>query len=371
MVIVFNCSPEAKRALDEVMQRGEYRDYSDIINAAIMNFAVLTAEVDAGGAIVLSGQPPVVERSPGHPTEAVAKEPVLEYGSPRPIPTPTIPDIFSAAKLPAEPPAALAELPPIAVAPGHAAALDRWIFGQFSKLLPIKATCRALANLTLTEHGGFHVEKVAGQIAQEAAALGTFLAAHDKRHGLIRDDAMATGFPDAGEHGDRSRLRYANQFVAALSKQGQLSGLLAEYRLINLTGGRGQRIQLTRPGWDFAVLPNPVLDAAQASPSDRLSAEERGFLIDHISNSVPVEDFAFNTIIAYVSRGLTTPEQLDSAVKKLPAKSGISASFVTTQRSGLISRMADLGLISRIRDGVRVTYHVTEAGEAYAARPAA
>jgi hypothetical protein len=64
---------------------------------------------------------------------------------------------------------------------------------------------------------------------------------------------------------------------------------------------------------------------------------------------------------------------LDAAVKKLPVtkKDGVSDSFVTTQRSGLMSRMADLALVTRARDGVRVSYVITESGSSYAARAVA
>jgi hypothetical protein len=40
MVIVFRCSPEAKEALNELKERGGFGDYSDVINAALVNYAV-------------------------------------------------------------------------------------------------------------------------------------------------------------------------------------------------------------------------------------------------------------------------------------------------------------------------------------------
>ena len=42
-----------------------------------------------------------------------------------------------------------------------------------------------------------------------------------------------------------------------------------------------------------------------------------------------------------------------------------STSFVATQRTGAISRMTDLGLVDRRRDGVRVTYVMTKQGRKF------
>jgi hypothetical protein len=232
---------------------------------------------------------------------------------------------------------------------------------------------RAMANLLLQHPGGFPIEKIAPQVAQEAALLGQYLEAHDRQHGLKRDEALATGFPSTGENADKSRLRYANQFVASISKQGQLSGLLADLKLIGITSERTRHIQLTTPGWALAILQNPILDGPASATSDRLSNDERMLLIEHIARFVPAEDYAFRTIIQFIKQGLTTPDQLDDAVKKLPAskKENVTDAFITTQRSGLISRMADLGLISRLREGVRVSYLITDTGTMYANRSAA
>lgn len=372
MVIIFKCSPEAKKALDWAMRLGEYADYSDVINAALLNFAVLSAELGACGSMVLHSPAP---DDPREDRLAVPRMPtfvaVRDRAPDRSARDRAIPTIFLRSGIPDVPPCGFIDPPPTDFVTGQPVPLEAWVFGQYSKLLPVKASCRALANLTVAEGGGLQVERVAGQIAQEAAALGALLSGHDERHALIRDEALATGFPAADESGARSRLRYANQFVCAVSKLGQLSGLLADYRLINLTTSRTPSIQLTATGWAFARATNPFLDARQTAPSDRLSADERTILYGHIASSVPAEDFAFRTILAAIRDGVTTPDDLDAAVRKLSSKKALSDSFVTTQRSGLISRMADLGLVSRVRDGVRVSYAVTVEGDAYAARTAA
>lgn len=376
MVIIFRCSADAKQALDQVMARGGYSDYSDVINAAITNYAVLSTALDQKGSIVLPdeqlhpGSSPVprrirrtIEQPPSVVVPRSKSAPVLAG----------IPNLFLDRDLPTEPPGTLAKPPSDVFVPGQPVPVDRWIFGQYSKLLPAKASVRALARLLPDYPNGFPIEKVAPQVAQEAALLGLYLKNIDDQKALGRDEALATGFPSSGENADKSRLRYANQFVASMSKQGQLTGLLADLKLINITSERARRIQLTMTGWALAVLKNPVLDQKEPDTSERLSVGERTLLLDHISRSVPVEDYAYRTILAAISHGLQTPDALSEVVKKLPSSKpdAVSDLFITTQRSGLISRMADLGLVTRQREGVRVSYNLTESGTAYHNRPTA
>ena len=115
-------------------------------------------------------------------------------------------------------------------------------------------------------------------------------------------------------------------------------------------------------------MPNPVLDDGAADPDRRFSDDEVAFMLRHIASSVPVEDFAFRSILAAIQAGHDTPDTLDAALHQYvsPATGDrVSASFLSSQRSGAISRMADLGLVRRTRDGVRVSYAVTAAAEGF------
>lgn len=378
MVICFKCSPETKRTLDSLITSGNYSDYSDVITAALSSFAVLTAEVGKKGSVLIEGS---LDLKPGRPSQRAGLPspsdrtgPVAADGERASSAALGIPLVFSNSDLPAEPPAELAPRPTDVFVPGQAVPLDRWIFGQYNKLLPVKASCRALANLSSANRAGFEIDSVAAEVAQAAATLGIYLEAHDARHSLSRDEALATGFPSSRENGDRSRLRYANQFVASINKKGQVSGLLIDLKFINLTSNRSRRIQLTRSGWDLAGIENPILDGAQRAPADKFSQSEKAFLIDHVSNVVPTEDFAYRTILKVIKQGKDRPDQLDAALQlhvPEPKRETLSKTFVTTQRSGVISRMADLGLINRVRDGVRVSYVLTDTGEEYSRRAAA
>jgi hypothetical protein len=119
---------------------------------------------------------------------------------------------------------------------------------------------------------------------------------------------------------------------------------------------RENRVLLTEPGWYFASLPNPVLDGEQQNPTDRFSKREKDFLIEHIISYVQPERFAYRN-------GENTPSKLGQVLKAyVRGQESFTDSFLAAQRSGAISRMVELDLLSRRRDGVRVTYEATEHG---------
>jgi hypothetical protein len=144
--------------------------------------------------------------------------------------------------------------------------------------------------------------------------------------------------------------------------------LLWDYRLAGVASGNGPCLLPTEQAIDFARLTNPILDGCQIVPAQKFSAEETAFLLDHICSFVPAEQFAFRTLIQAIISGADTPDKLDEALRVLvPADTNrsLSQSFLTSQRSGALSRMADLGLIERVRRGVKVSYLVTQDGEAF------
>jgi hypothetical protein len=368
MVICFKCSSGTKKTLDELIASRAFADYSELIAAAIDNLAVLHEEVDKAGAVIIgsdAGAERIVKSrspKPEEPRSTLARPAAVER----------LPELFGRPSVAPAVPAALAPLPDDVFLSGQAVPIDRWIFGQFSKLLPAKASCRALVRSYPAPPRGFDIDKVAARIAQEAAALGEYLAGRDRHRASARDDAWAVGFPSVEDKADRSRLRYANQFVGNIGKQGALTGLLIDLKLINVAKSDPKRILLTRVGWEFGVAENPALDGGGGD--GKFTADEIQFLLEHIQRHVPVEDFAFRTILAAIRSGQDTPEKLDEACKHhVPAKrrNEITKVVITTQRTGVVSRMVDLGLVSRKRDGVRVSYVVTELGNRYADRSAA
>jgi hypothetical protein len=363
MVICFNCSPAAKTALDELIVAGEFKDRNEVISCAIENFAVLHKHVAENGTMIfdaLVGSRPTADgslrigKSPGTQHSQVSSGQMKQAAGKTPPPTP---EIFTLEDFP-DRLAAVAQPPPDRRRAGEAVPLEEWVFGQYNKLLPAKASCRAIARSLKDEPKGVDISEAAWQIADEAWALGDVLGARDVLYGFDRDSTLATAFPRTSD----GRRRYASQFVASITKEGRVSGLLVDLKLINRAEGTGSSMLLTEAGWRFAAMQNPVLDNGGERPTRRFSEEEVEFLLDHIARNVPAEDFAYRAILKAISSGADSPEKIDAALGQYvspEARANLSKPFLSTQRSGAISRMTDLGLLTRVREGVRVTYLIT------------
>ena len=366
MVVCFKCSAATKDQLDSLMKLGKYRNYSEAISLALSNQLLLQSS-GTNQAHVFEAES---EPSPVMATITEPSQEKLSASSRRPLPQfdPSdlahygVPDIFTTC--PVQPAGPIAPSPENTKSKDKEVPESEWIFGQYNKLLPAKVSCRALANL-LVGTDGLDINTTAIKVANEAAYLGLHFVMLERRHHRGRDELLSTAFP-GNSNPDKGRIRYANQFVAAINKQGQLSSLLVSLKLIGRLSDHGTKIALTQVGWDFAILRNPMLDDRDENPSSRFSEEETTFLLDHIVSTVPEERFAYTTILRALSKKHDTPEKLRIALAALEEGSGQwSPAFFANQRSGAISRMADLDLLVRDRDGVRVKYITTERGKKF------
>lgn len=361
MVLCFECSVDLKRNIDRLLGSGKYSDLSELIAVAVSNQVLLQDHAAQDGTVVFGAAPkPTPQQAPEPlaPTE-LAEQP-LELSKRR---VNGISMLFT--HRPTEPSGPVAELPADPSAdPTGVIRPSLWIFGQYNRLLPAKASCRALANL-LQEGRGIEATGAAKKIAAEATELGNYLRILDRRQGHGRDEMFCIAFPGDVDP-DKGRLRYANQFVVSVDRNGQLSGLLVDLKLINQVSAREPRISLTDAGWRFALLPNPLLDAIDDDHvRDRFTAEERNFLLDHIAASVPRERHAYLTILAAIAGGHDTPDAISAVMKELEQAPQESDSLLATQRSGAISRMSDLALLSRDREGIRVRYRISPDGDRF------
>jgi hypothetical protein len=363
IVVCVELSERVKKELDELLVRGRYKDYSEAVAVAVSNQLILQKRASETGAFIISGE----DRS--NPPEQEISSHVPVSAPPAQKPFGGIPPVFArdaAQNCQIDP----APMPNDVFPKGSKVTVDRWFFGQHNKLLPAKTSCRALAVLMVERPLGIPVAEAGPRIAKEVASVGDYLRQLDARSGASREEALATAFPTNADDSDRSRLRYANQFIGNLNTQDQLSGLLVDLKLINYLRGKEPMLLLTAPGIEFAKLTNPVLDEplrSNGAPRQRFSEEEIHFLVTHIRNHVPVEDFAFRTVLTALKSGINTPELLDQKLTDLlpSGKKKVSEAFVATQRSGVISRMSDLDMVLRRRDGIRVKYEATSRGNTY------
>ena len=277
MILCIEIDQDTKTKLDQLLKGGEYRDYSQAVAVAIVNQLLLHDRFSQGGGAL------VVDNGSTSQQNVRA-----DYVS-----VPRIPKVF---ERPAEHgDLKFAPVPGDAFVRGAAVPVDRWIFGQHNKLLPAKASCRWLANLSGTK--GIPLAKAAPDIAACSVELGDYLQSLDEKSGLTRDELLAGGFPLKSRDSEgKARLRYANQFVGSVNKHGQLSGLLIDLKLVNYVPGRDARLMLTEPGWRFAAAENPIFDLGADRPP-KFSEDEVVLLLEHIRLHVPPEDFALGRLL--------------------------------------------------------------------------
>jgi hypothetical protein len=358
MILCIQVSKRTKEEMDRLLEIGQYTDYSEAVAVSVSNQVLLHDDAVARAGLRVQAKPP--RTSKDHPHRENGHEGTTDETAPR------IPVLFS--PIAVDPVGVkVADLPCNTISFGDEVSVDQWIFGQHNKLLPVKATCRALANLllrTTTSHEGVPLSKAASEIAGEAVILGDFLRQADTAYGIPRDDTLAFAFPRSDStNSDKSRLRFASQFVGSVNSQGIFTGLPTELKLVNKDDSQTPRLLLTEAGWQLAKLANPVLDGRIDRATNRFGDEESSFLINHIVANVPSESFAFRVVLRAVIAGANTPDTLDDALEQfLPKRQfkPFTRAFLTTQRAGVVSRLSDLGLLRRIRDGIKVTYSTTE-----------
>jgi hypothetical protein len=364
MIICIECTAKTKDELDDLLRTGGYRDYSEAVALAVSNQLLLQRGAKAGhGAAAITMAEKSLRRDP-ELTEAIPS--IRASDDQEQADNTKIPVLFRIVSSDVQVGGAAA-LPNDAFTRGQKITIDRWIFGQHNKLLPLKASIRALANMCLDQGGGVPLVKASSEIATASETLGTYLKGIDQNLGLIREESLSTAFPSATMDINKSRLRFSNQFVGALNKRGQFRGFPIDLKLVNYRTPKDPKVLLTEAGWAFAALRNPVLDTVSAT-CEKLSEEERAFLIQHIRDNVPVEDFAIRTVLTAIEAGAWNPDDLDAALREyMPERSDqpFSSAFLSTQRAGAISRMTDLGLVVREREGLRVAYRASESARKY------
>jgi hypothetical protein len=363
MIICIECTAKTKDDLDNLLQIGGYRDYSEAVALAVSNQLLLhrsAKSLRGAGGITVS------EKGPVRNVGSAEVPSVRTDGDEKHVSAVEIPSLFRIVESEVRP-GNTAPFPNDAFVRGQKITIDRWIFGQHNKLLPLKASTRALANLSLHQEGGVPLVQAATEIAMVSETLGTYLRRIDQDLGLVREESLSTAFPSGATDINKSRLRFSNQFVGALNTRGQLRGLPIDLKLVNYRNPKDPKLLLTEAGWTFASLANPILDRV-ADTGKKLSEGEGAFLIQHIRENVPVEDFAIRAVLAAIEAGARNPDDLDSALREyMPDRNDepFSPAFLSTQRAGVISRMTDLGLVVREREGVRVAYVASQLGRSY------
>ncbi|GAB7010961.1 hypothetical protein JCM31271_29040 [Halorubrum trueperi] len=243
------------------------------------------------------------------------------------------------------------------------------LWGQYNRLFPVKLVVRCLANeLERVEDERaessqwINLPQFENHVAEIARTVGKKVASHDERQGRKRGEKLAAGLP-TGEDAEKSMDRFQTHFVGRVEHGGNLTGAPPHLLLVNMQQEDGGTIGLTEAGREFASLENPLLDGG-FDASNSLSRAERRFYVSHVRDVRPEEHEAMEKVAQAIEEGDDRPTSLTERVAYL--NPNWSNSQAKTIRSGLTSRMYELGLVDRRRVGQRGTaYELTAEGDAF------
>lgn len=233
-----------------------------------------------------------------------------------------------------------------------------WLWGQVNRVLPIKFSLRVLANAD--EGSGLALEEAQTLVASAGRTYGFYLRNLDDLADRGRTDRLSVGFPTADSEED-AMSRFRSHYLGHRRKDGRVAG--ASFTLGLVGACSGNRIGLTDAGATFARLENPVLDTGR-NGHPTLSDQEVDVYLRHCLERVPGEAKAFATILSGVVEGRQSTDGLNSLIGSTVGRDWTDT-MVSTQRSGTMGRMIELGLIERERQGRRVKFTATERGREF------
>lgn len=241
---------------------------------------------------------------------------------------------------------------------------DLWLWGQVNRILPLKFCLRFIAQKIPADANVIEYWSLSKQLCKEAREVGGLLEQKDEQLAKQRGEGLSAAFP-TGSDVDKASERFRNLFLGSLRSDGKPAGALPQLKLIALIkDGDAISVGLTRAGLQFAEIESPIFDKGEFDTA--LSEEEAAFYLGHVLANVPGEVQAFKIILSAISTGKVRREDLNAVIGNLYKK--WTAPLVNTQRTGAMSRMFELGLISKVKSGVTVQYGLTARGEDFLAR---
>jgi Arc/MetJ-type ribon-helix-helix transcriptional regulator len=248
---------------------------------------------------------------------------------------------------------------------------DCWLWGQINRILPIKLALRVLQvrlkHNSWTDLEGYRNEAalIAGSYKKMIDASADFknINARSIGAGLPK---YVTGSKDKLE-AEKSMERYKNQFLAYRRVGDEkLDGALSQLRFVNVRAESRKNdtyaIGLTQAGLEFSKIINPIIDKGNLSST--LSDEEKEFYINHIKDNYPGEYRATIWILGKLYSGITDRNALNNELEKdYNGTWNLNMKVINTQRSGLIARMTELGLIDKLKRGIKVKYLISDLGK--------
>lgn len=256
-------------------------------------------------------------------------------------------------------------------APNESRLDDGPLWGQYNRIFPVKLVIRGLANDLVDasrskdeDEGWVALPSFRRRVADVAREIGMGVASYDEQVGRTRGEKLAAGLP-TGDDAEKSMDRFQTHFVGRVEHGDELTGAPPHLSLVNIINGNPQKIGLTDAGQKFASLHNPLLDEG-VDADQALSREERRFYVTHVRDVRVDEYAAMQKVVQAITEGDDRPGALTERVAYIDPE--WSNSQAQTIRSGLTSRMYELGLLARRRVGQRgIAYELTADGEAFGA----
>jgi Arc/MetJ-type ribon-helix-helix transcriptional regulator len=348
MKLVVNLPESLVGEIRDAVEEGGYEDAREFVTTAIQNQLQLESGPDISSFKTLDEAIQDVENSQAEPEES-KPTPDADQSEPKTHVAVTKTDYSS--------------VTPIAP-PDRERVGGGPLWGQYNRMLPVKFVVRRLANELANVDSGDEPTSVpfsefSSEVAWEARELGQNIERTDERKSRGRGEKLASGFP-TGDKTEKSIDRFQTHFVGYVDQSGNLTGAPATLRFLNVTGDGPPSVGITEAGAEFAASTNPVLDR-DVTADQPLSKEEVEFYINHVAEALPEELEAMVHTATAVSEGDDRPTSLTERVAELD--DGWSEAQASTNRSGLVSRMYELGLVNRSRVGQRgVKYDLTDDG---------
>lgn len=235
-----------------------------------------------------------------------------------------------------------------------------WPWGQINKLLPVKFAVRLLANSVGDSEPFIPLDDFRETAAEMARVFGRRLRDLDEQLQHKWGNRLSAGFPISGRT-QSSLDRYANHFVGSYRESDRRRfGALFELQLGAIRSDRTATfVGLTEAGAEFAKVRNPIMDNSDVSAP--LGETEVDFYLRHIKERVPGEFHAFRLILGLIEGGVTGRADLTQEIKRR-VDFDWTDTVAETYRAGSMSRMFDLDLLTKRKDGRTVEYGISDRG---------
>jgi len=250
-------------------------------------------------------------------------------------------------------------------------------WGTQNKYLCLKQITKDFAKLALMEDSNWiRFDVTLNYLIQQAIETRKKFETIDKHLHRPRGDRFSTGLP---LNDSKSVTRYEKQFIGGIDSNDNYYGMAVAMGFLaarrNESTNRTE-FGLTKDGLDFSNLNSTIFNKkiSDIEPSTpQLSKEEVEYILSILKKHKNSEINLMKTTIKYISEGKNRPdngqvptkEYLDKTYPEL-AKSKRDGSFskleAETIRSGVVSRLNELGLINIMRKGIKSEYQITEEG---------